>query len=665
MLRCVTVAFLLSIFLSVIQILLDYQEQDENIDAEVGSLLNMIHLSASQAAYNIDEHHAETLLQGLAKQQALVAAKLTIYPQGQLASYQRSHANKVTGPAWMRGISDLIFSAERSYQKELSKESIKAPIGRLDVTIDTFREGQRFLRRAEVIILSGILRAIVLALALITIFYFMLTHPLSRLVEQLTKVDPAAPNNVELKTPEGHEKDELGVWINTTNQLLSSIDEHMTQRQAAEARATYLRQFDRLTDLPNRASFQIHAQDVIERTLNPEDKLMVICCDLNNFKDINSQRGFFFGDKLLYETARHLEELPEPINIARLFGDMFALLVPVNQRSPEALLTSIHQQLNRPLMIDDQTLHLSFTLGASLYPDHGGEASELVGRAERALSYAKSDDQHQQLFYEELDKALRIRRQLDKDLRIAIAEHALHVVYHPQLCANTGRFLGVEALARWDHPEYGSISPDEFIAVAEESDLILQVGEHILTRACAFGARLNRQTRTPISMAVNLSARQLREDNLVTTVERILQKTGLKPSLLELEITETALINDIQQAIKSLSKLRSMGIGIAIDDFGTGHASLNYLKQLPISKLKIDKSFVKDMTANTDDQQIVQAIISLGHSLGHTVVAEGVETRGQAQLLKSYNIDYLQGYHYTAPLNESNLQAYLHHASAS
>lgn len=659
MMRCVLVAFVLGIFLSVVQILLDYREQDDAIDSEINSLLNMIHLSASEAAYNIDERHAETLLQGLAKHKAVLTASIALFPQDKLlASYKPESGTKAEESRWMRGLSDLIFSPKRQYEHILRIEHVNGDIGRLDLSIDTFSDGKRFLRRAEVVILSGIIRAVILSLALITIFYFVLTRPLSRLVEQLRSVNPASPNNSELVTPQGHNSDELGAWVSTTNQLLASIEENMEQRQEAEARATYLRQYDRLTDLPNRASFQALANESIQIASHNGQRLMIICCDLNNFKDINSQHGFFFGDKLLYEVARYLEKLPEQIGVARLFGDMFALLIHLNNTEPEQILKTLQNTISRPLDIDGETFKLTARLGGSVYPVHGGDASDLVGKAERALSKAKADAKEYQLYFDQLDSELIRRRHLHDELTQAIENNELCVVYHPQVDSRTGRTCGVEALARWQHPELGSISPDTFISIAEESDLIFKLGDSILNQACVFGAQLNQQGEQHITIAVNISAKQLREPSLVTQVKQALNHSGLPPKLLELELTETTLINDVALATSTLSALRDMGVSIAIDDFGTGHASLNYLKQLPVCKLKIEKSFVKDMVTCEDDQQIIQAIISLGHSLGHEIVAEGVETQNHVDMLIGYRCDKLQGYHFSAPVDERQLLTY-------
>lgn len=428
----------------------------------------------------------------------------------------------------------------------------------------------------------------------------------------------------------------------------------LTDHMQAQARATYLAYNDALTDLPNQALFKDRLDQALALARRTEQTLAVMLINLDRFKAINDTLGYVTADKLLIEVAERLSGcVRESDTVARLGNDEFALLLTQVGRAEDAakIAQSVHEALSAPFTFDNQELFVTCSIGISLSPDDAKDPVTLLKTAGTALNRAKLQDGNDYQFYTsgKTTKALR-QLLLESNLRPGLTNEEFVVYYQPQLNITTFQVIGMEALVRWQHPVLGLLYPAEFISLAEESGLIVSLGELVLRAACAQSKAWQRAGFDAVRLAVNLSARQFRQPNLVDTIGQILNETGLDPRFLELELTEGSIMKDPEEVTHKLHELKAMGVQISIDDFGTGYSSLNYLKRFPIDTLKIDQSFVKEINLSPDDVAIVTAIITLAHAMNLNVIAEGVETPEQLELLRLLKCDEVQGFMFGQPL---------------
>jgi diguanylate cyclase (GGDEF)-like protein/PAS domain S-box-containing protein len=435
-------------------------------------------------------------------------------------------------------------------------------------------------------------------------------------------------------------------------------------RKRAERQIAYQACHDALTGLPNRTLFYDRLiQELARARRHDGRRLAVLFLDLDQFKVVNDTLGHAAGDRLLIEIAGRLRQtVRESDTVARIGGDEFTFLLPGIDRAEDAARTAqkILEAVSRPLEIDGHRLYVTTSIGISLYPADGEEAEALLSSADIAMYRAKDLGRNGfQLSNPAMNAKSVARLTLERDLRMAIERGEFTLVYQPQADVVSGRTVGVEALVRWNHPQRGLVLPGEFIAIAEETRLILPLGEWVLRTACEQARRWQAGGGPPLRVAVNLSALQFRQRDLAGTVQTILGESGIAPGSLVIEITESAAMLDAELTIDVLSELREMGLRIAIDDFGTGHASLAYLKQFPIDTLKIDRSFVSDMEASREGAAIVTAIIGLAHGLGLEVLAEGVESESQLCRLAACGCDEYQGFLISTPLAPAIVPGFL------
>jgi diguanylate cyclase (GGDEF)-like protein/PAS domain S-box-containing protein len=424
--------------------------------------------------------------------------------------------------------------------------------------------------------------------------------------------------------------------------LLSLMD--ITERKRAEARLAFMAQHDGLTGLPNRNLLRQQMDEMLPLTRRSTEKVAVLVLGLDNFKAVNDALGHGVGDKLLRGVAKRLRSsLREQDVLARLNSDEFAIVQSGLTRPEEAVLLSrrLLEAIGDPFLLDGQSVVIGASIGISMAPGDGEESEKLLKSAAMALSRAKKDSRGTFSFFEAgMDARAQSRRKIELDLRDAIQNDVLRPHYQPLIDISSGRITGFEALVRWPHPERGMISPAEFIPVAEETGLINALGSLILRSACKDAARWP----VGVRVAVNLSPLQFRGGNLLSVVMDALKQSGLPARRLELEITETLLLEKSSQVLATLHALRALGVRISMDDFGTGYSSLSYLRSFPFDKIKIDQSFVRDLGANREGQAIVRSIISLGMGLGVTITAEGVETEAELRCLRSEGCHEGQGY---------------------
>jgi diguanylate cyclase (GGDEF)-like protein len=430
--------------------------------------------------------------------------------------------------------------------------------------------------------------------------------------------------------------------------------EELVRQRTAEL--NHLAYHDALTDLPNRILFEdrlIQALILAERN---HQTLGVLFLSLDRFKKVHDTLGHAIGDRLLQMVAERLRcSAHKGETVARFEGDEFALLLTqiggTEGEDVIEVIFQINEALELPFIIDDQELFITVSIGISLYPDDGADAPTLLKNADAALYRAREHGGDNYQFYTaDLNAKAMKRLTLENSLRRALERSEFEVYYQPVLDINTKKIVGMEALLRWHHPELGVVQPAEFIPLAEDTGMILPIGEWVLRTACTQSKLWQEAGFAPLSVAVNLSARQFEQQNLVEVVARILQETGLNPRDLELELMESSIMQNAEVAVRTLGELKAMGVKIAIDDFGTGYSSLGYLKRLPIDTLKIDRSFVRDVTTDPDDAALVMAIITLAHNLRLKVIAEGVETEDQRRFLHLLRCDEWQGYLFSEPL---------------
>jgi len=428
----------------------------------------------------------------------------------------------------------------------------------------------------------------------------------------------------------------------------------LSQNKQAREKLNHLAYHDALTDLPNQVLFKDRLKQAIALSRRNDQVQAVLLLNLDRFKTINDSLGYMAGDRLLQSVAQRLTScVRESDTVARFGGDEFAVLLTQLPRAQDAanVARAIKQSLDQAFLFEDQEIFVSSSIGISLYPHDGRDTAGLLKTAGAALDRAKVQGGNNFQFYTSGGTTRALKQLvLESNLRPGLERSEFFVVYQPQVDVRGFHLVGMEALVRWQHPSLGLLYPSEFVQLAEDSGLIIALGDFVMRTACAQAKAWQNAGLTPMRLSVNFSARQFQQPTFITDVSHILKETNLDPRWLELELTESSIMKDPEEAIEKLHELKLMGINVAIDDFGTGYSSLNYLKRFPIDTLKIDRTFVSDVCKDPHDTAIVRAIINLGHALDLTVIAEGVETKEQLQYLSALECDVVQGFLFSKAL---------------
>lgn len=469
------------------------------------------------------------------------------------------------------------------------------------------------------------------------------------------------PENPQLPDSPYDPADEIGGAIALSHNLIEQNADNIRRiRAAAEDQIHKLAYYDTLTGLPNRTQFVMNLNEHARSrdTADNMTRFAVVALDLDHFKDVNDTMGHNIGDAILRAVGKRLRSsLPETATVARSGEDEFAITVALSgglvaRDIADRVMGVIRSE---PFRVFNEQFQIRASIGVATFPDDGIDPDQVLKNADIALNRAKEEGRDQVKEYsEDFDRAVQQRFQMLRDLREALDKNQLDLHYQPQLDLKTGKVIGAEALLRWFKPdnskEGGSyISPADFIPVAEQSGLIVPIGEWVLAQACEAAAEWNRNGHD-IRIAINVSGAQFYQSDIVSYVRDVLNKTGLNPKMLELEVTESVFMDDIQHTIHTLQELHGLGVELAIDDFGTGYSSLSYLRQFPIDRLKIDQSFIRNALNNPDDAAIAKTIVRLGHSLNLKVIAEGVETREHEAFLIAEDCDEVQGFRYSRPI---------------
>jgi diguanylate cyclase (GGDEF)-like protein len=465
-------------------------------------------------------------------------------------------------------------------------------------------------------------------------------------VELLAKLTPRETTNSVVGTADGREISiasrpmPYGGWVVT--------HEDITERRKTEAKISHMALHDALTNLPNRLFFHEQIENRLAH-LSRDQNFAVLCLDLDRFKTVNDSLGHPYGDKLLRQVAERMSGcLREGDSIARMGGDEFAIVQGSIKQPHDAIMLAARlcEIVNAPFDLDGHHVAVGVSIGIAIAPTDATDADQLLKNADMALYRAKADGRGTYRFFEpEMDALMRARRVLELDLRKALVNGEFELYYQPLVNIKQEEISGFEALIRWNHPERGLVAPLDFIPLAEETALIIPIGEWVLRQACAEAMKWPDH----ITIAVNLSPAQFKVRNLSQMVVSALAQSGLAAERLELEITESALLEDSDATLEILHRLRGLGVRISMDDFGTGYSSLSYLRSFPFDKIKIDRSFVHDLASNADSKAIIRAVTGLGTSLGITTTGEGVETQEELEYLKREGCTEAQGYFFSKP----------------
>ena len=464
---------------------------------------------------------------------------------------------------------------------------------------------------------------------------------------------------VYFRTPRSPTPGEVGLIARVTDIARIAIE-----RSAAERRIQQLAHYDELTGLPNRLLFNQALEDALRETAHSAQPLALLFVDVDRFKNVNDTLGHDMGDRLLKEVAGRLRRCLRAGDVlARFGGDEFVVLLPELPYEGYAagVAARLLAALTDPLRLGDQECHVTASIGVATCPQDGRDAQTLQKHADTALHRAKDQGRNSFCHYSpQGDVHSRERLTLEAHLRRALARGELDLHYQPKQAIAGGAITGMEALLRWRHAELGMVAPARFIPIAEETGLIVPIGEWVLRTACARAAALRRDDGIEQPrVAVNLSARQFADQSLVPLVASVLTETGLRAECLELEITESLVMQNPEQAARLLAQLKEMGVQLAMDDFGTGYSSLAYLKRFPVDSIKIDRSFIQGLPGDEEDATITQAVIAMAHSLRLRTIAEGVETAEQLAFLERLGCDEIQGYYFSKPLPFGELQQFL------
>jgi diguanylate cyclase (GGDEF)-like protein/PAS domain S-box-containing protein len=484
--------------------------------------------------------------------------------------------------------------------------------------------------------------------------------PKSRQAFQLLMEEQGVVQNFECQV---HRKDGSKIWISVTGRAVSKdgvligyegTNVDITDRKVAEERVQYLAYYDALTGLPNRTLLQDRLTKALASARRRKDKVALLFLDLDRFKTINDSLGHSFGDLFLQAVAERLKRFArEQDTVARVGGDEFVIVLTAVKDVADAAVAAerIMNAMTAACVIQGRSLSISCSVGISISPEHGTDCETLIKNADAAMYCAKQGGRNRfRFFTEDMNAQVMERLTLENSLRLALGREELFLVYQPQMDIATGRITGLEALLRWQHPELGLVPPDKFIRIAENSGLIVPIGEWVLRTACRQARKWQDEGLPAVPVAVNVSAVQFRQEGFCELIQRVLHETGLAPQYLELELTESLLLSNADVTSSVLQELKALGLTLAIDDFGTGYSSLSYLKQFPVGKLKIDRSFVREVAVNPDDAAITTAIISMAKSLHLKVIAEGVEDEAQMSFLRAHHCDEIQGYYFSKPL---------------
>ncbi len=649
------IAFALGVVMTLVQLTLDWRQARQDIDATLNDVVSLVRRTAAEAAFNLDERAAATIVGGLLTHENIAAAELRDDMGKVLAGSRRTIEDDT--PRW---VARTLFGDRHEMLVALDHgDGRQLAVGALALTIDTRGVAATFSRRVMVQLATGAASAILLALALTFAFKHGVTDPLRRLSAAVARVNPQRPETMNLAIPEVERRNELGLLARNIVGFLNALRENLHQRESAEAALRRMATLDALTQLPNRSLLADRLRHAVLRASRTHRQVAVMFIDFDRFKLINDSLGHSAGDDFLRQVSGRLAScLRESDTLGRYGGDEFLVIAADMDEGLAAarIADRMRAALVEPVTIDGRPIYATMSIGIAVFPRDGRDPDGLLRAADTALYSVKASGRDNYCFYSsEMNEAATSRFNIEHGLRHALDHDELELHFQPKIASGSLRLTGVEALLRWRHPERGLIPPLEFIPVAEESGLMQLVGARVVRQACRFVRVWRDRFGYELSVAVNVSPAQLGGRGLIDVIRAETADHGISPSALQVEITESGMVQRLDEAQAMLEELRGMGVAIALDDFGTGYSSLSYLRRLPLSVLKIDRAFVTALPDDRYDSAVAATIVELAHRIGLKVVAEGVETEAQAEFLRAVGCDEMQGYLFGHPMPEDEL----------
>ena len=646
-------ALFFAIAIFIVEIALVVVSTKQQLTTTQQELLDSVEQPAANAVWALDDNLARQTLEGATKVEHVGSAVIELDDGSMFVSVSN---NKQNNSQTFISLSNKLFDDLKEISRPLYRPFYfegtqqQQLIGTLTVFYDTQELTNTLFSQLRFSFFATLARALLLTLVLSVVFHRFLTQPIARISEAIDKIEPDSPDENLLPMSNAHKDDELGLVTSKFNQILIQFSQTQSKLRKMATR-------DPLTGLPNRTLLLETIAVTIQRSRVHKRSFALMFIDLDRFKNINDSLGHALGDQFLARIARILERfVGDKGTVSRLGGDEFVILADTVHTPDQAadFVDKLLIQLNVPIQLNEHAIHPAASIGISIYPEDGNSAEDLIRHADIAMYSAKAAGSNQWAFFkQQMTERAAVRLRTEASLHDALKNNEFLLYFQPKLDLQTGKVIACEALIRWQK-DGRLISPISFIPVAEETGIIIPIGRWVIEQSCKVLREWQKKYNYAIPIAINVASQQFADASLVPDIKQMALRYQIQPELLEIEITETSLMNDIELAIAKLEQLKSAGFGIAVDDFGTGYSSLSYLRHLPITTMKIDRCFVSDLPG---DSAIASTILMLGKQLNLTIVAEGIENEQQLDWLKENQCQVGQGFYFSQPLPQAEFEA--------
>ncbi|MCI2961894.1 EAL domain-containing protein [Shewanella sp. N2AIL] len=646
-------ALFFAIAIFIVEIALVVVSTKQQLTTTQQELLDSVEQPAANAVWALDDNLARQTLEGAIKVEHVGSAVFELDDGSMFVSVSN---NKKNNSQTFISLSNKLFDDLKEISRPLYRPFYfegtqqQQLIGTLTVFYDTQELTNTLFSQLRFSFFATLARALLLTLVLSVVFHRFLTQPIARISEAIDKIEPDSPDENLLPMSNAHKDDELGLVTSKFNQILIQFSQTQSKLRKMATR-------DPLTGLPNRTLLLETIAVTIQRSRVHKRSFALMFIDLDRFKNINDSLGHALGDQFLARIARILERfVGDKGTVSRLGGDEFVILADTVHTPDQAadFVDKLLIQLNVPIQLNEHAIHPAASIGISIYPEDGNSAEDLIRHADIAMYSAKAAGSNQWAFFkQQMTERAAVRLRTEASLHDALKNNEFLLYFQPKLDLQTGKVIACEALIRWQK-DGRLISPVSFIPVAEETGIIIPIGRWVIEQSCKVLREWQKKYNYAIPIAINVASQQFADASLVPDIKQMALRYQIQPELLEIEITETSLMNDIELAIAKLEQLKSAGFGIAVDDFGTGYSSLSYLRHLPITTMKIDRCFVSDLPG---DSAIASTILMLGKQLNLTIVAEGIENEQQLDWLKENQCQVGQGFYFSQPLPQAEFEA--------